>query len=138
MRARRFCRNSFEREYKPTIGVDFEVEKLLVLDLPFRVQMYVALRLSFSLSLSSLSLSSLFTLSHTLRCREKEPTARAHVRRLVAHLHCQLLPFSIALFVFSSYFATLNLLLEYCVYGVISSDSWNYGESNFLNPFKSH
>lgn len=36
----RFCRNMFDREYKPTIGVDFEVEKFTILEIPFKLQIW--------------------------------------------------------------------------------------------------
>eukprot|EP00731_Ephydatia_muelleri_P022557 Em0015g140a len=36
----RYCRNMFERNYKTTIGVDFEVEKYNVLGVPFNVQLW--------------------------------------------------------------------------------------------------
>lgn len=36
----RYCRNTFERNYKTTIGVDFEVEKYNVLGIPFNVQLW--------------------------------------------------------------------------------------------------
>ena len=35
----RFCHNVFDREYKATIGVDFEVEKFSILSVPFNLQM---------------------------------------------------------------------------------------------------
>ena len=35
----RFSHNVFDRDYKATIGVDFEVEKFLILDTPFTLQM---------------------------------------------------------------------------------------------------
>ena len=34
----RFCHDVFEREYKATIGVDFEVEKFSVLSVPVTLQ----------------------------------------------------------------------------------------------------
>lgn len=37
----RYCRDIFERNYKTTIGVDFEVEKYQILGVPFHMQMYV-------------------------------------------------------------------------------------------------
>jgi len=36
---RRFCTDSFDRDYKATIGVDFEVEKFSVLSVPMTVQL---------------------------------------------------------------------------------------------------
>ncbi|XP_070183620.1 ras-related protein Rab-34-like, partial [Littorina saxatilis] len=36
----RFCHNVFNRDYKATIGVDFEVEKFSVLGVPFTLQMW--------------------------------------------------------------------------------------------------
>ncbi|PAA60031.1 hypothetical protein BOX15_Mlig012214g3 [Macrostomum lignano] len=36
----RFCHKTFQRDYKATIGVDFEVEKLAVLGVPFRLQIW--------------------------------------------------------------------------------------------------
>ena len=35
----RYCRDIFERNYKTTIGVDFEVEKYRILGVPFSMQM---------------------------------------------------------------------------------------------------
>jgi len=35
----RFCHNVFDREYKATIGVDFEVEKFSILSMPFTLQL---------------------------------------------------------------------------------------------------
>ena len=35
----RYCRDIFERNYKTTIGVDFEVEKYKILGVPFHMQM---------------------------------------------------------------------------------------------------
>ena len=35
----RFCHDVFDRDYKATIGVDFEVEKFSVLGVPFNLQM---------------------------------------------------------------------------------------------------
>ncbi len=40
MHVLRFARNVFEREYKATIGVDFDVERIVVLDIPFKIQMF--------------------------------------------------------------------------------------------------
>ena len=34
----RYCRDIFERNYKTTIGVDFEVEKYKILGVPFHMQ----------------------------------------------------------------------------------------------------
>ena len=34
----RFCHDVFDRDYKATIGVDFEVEKFSVLAIPFNLQ----------------------------------------------------------------------------------------------------
>lgn len=36
----RFCHNVFDRDYKSTIGVDFEVEKFSVLSIPFTLQIW--------------------------------------------------------------------------------------------------
>lgn len=36
----RFCHDVFDRDYKATIGVDFEVEKFTVLSVPFTVQIW--------------------------------------------------------------------------------------------------
>ncbi|XP_066144362.1 ras-related protein Rab-34-like [Euwallacea fornicatus] len=36
----RFCRHYFDSNYKATIGVDFELEKFLVLDSPFNLQIW--------------------------------------------------------------------------------------------------
>ena len=36
----RYCRDIFERNYKTTIGVDFEVEKYKILGVPFHMQMW--------------------------------------------------------------------------------------------------
>lgn len=36
----RYCRNLFDRDYKATIGVDFEVERFMVLDQEFNMQMW--------------------------------------------------------------------------------------------------
>ena len=35
----RFCHECFDRDYKATIGVDFEVERFDVLSVPFNLQM---------------------------------------------------------------------------------------------------
>ena len=35
----RFCRDTFDRDYKATIGVDFEVEKFSILSVPFNLQL---------------------------------------------------------------------------------------------------
>lgn len=35
----RYCRNLFDRDYKATIGVDFEVERFMILDQEFNMQM---------------------------------------------------------------------------------------------------
>ena len=35
----RFCYNLFDSNYKTTIGVDFEVERFDVLQVPFNLQM---------------------------------------------------------------------------------------------------
>lgn len=37
---RRFCYDSFDSNYKATIGVDFEVERFDVLQIPFSLQIY--------------------------------------------------------------------------------------------------
>uniref|UniRef100_A0A8C5DI20 Ras-related protein Rab-34-like n=1 Tax=Gouania willdenowi TaxID=441366 RepID=A0A8C5DI20_GOUWI len=36
----RFCKESFERKYKATIGVDFEMERFEVLGVPFSLQLW--------------------------------------------------------------------------------------------------
>merc|ERR1712038_1799218 len=36
----RFCHDVFDRDYKATIGVDFEVEKFSVLSVPFNLQVW--------------------------------------------------------------------------------------------------
>ncbi|XP_052824439.1 ras-related protein Rab-34-like [Octopus bimaculoides] len=36
----RFCHNIFDRDYKATIGVDFEVEKFSILSAPFTLQLW--------------------------------------------------------------------------------------------------
>jgi len=36
----RFCHNVFDKEYKATIGVDFEVEKFSILSMPFTLQLW--------------------------------------------------------------------------------------------------
>ncbi|CAD5119743.1 DgyrCDS8339 [Dimorphilus gyrociliatus] len=36
----RFCHDAFDRDYKATIGVDFEVEKFSVLSIPFNLQLW--------------------------------------------------------------------------------------------------
>ena len=36
----RFCHDIFERDYKATIGVDFEVEKFSILSVPFNLQIW--------------------------------------------------------------------------------------------------
>lgn len=38
----RFINNSFNKDYKATIGVDFEVERFKILGLPFNLQMLVS------------------------------------------------------------------------------------------------
>ena len=35
----RFCHEIFDRDYKATIGVDFEVERFDILNVPFNLQM---------------------------------------------------------------------------------------------------
>ena len=35
----RFINNSFSKDYKATIGVDFEVERFKIISLPFNLQM---------------------------------------------------------------------------------------------------
>lgn len=35
----RFCRDIFELNYKPTIGVDYEMERFWILNVPFNLQM---------------------------------------------------------------------------------------------------
>ena len=35
----RFCHGMYDRDYKATIGVDFEVEKFSILSVPFNLQM---------------------------------------------------------------------------------------------------
>ena len=35
----RFCHDTFDKDYKATIGVDFEVEKFSILSVPFTLQM---------------------------------------------------------------------------------------------------
>ena len=35
----RFCKNVFDRDYKATIGVDFEMERFEVAGIPFSLQM---------------------------------------------------------------------------------------------------
>ena len=37
----RYCRNLFDRDYKATIGVDFEFERFVILDQEFNMQMWV-------------------------------------------------------------------------------------------------
>jgi small GTP-binding protein len=36
----RFVNNSFNKDYKATIGVDFEVERFKILGLPFNLQIW--------------------------------------------------------------------------------------------------
>ena len=36
---RRFCHQLFDQNYKATIGVDFEVERFDILQVPFNLQM---------------------------------------------------------------------------------------------------
>ncbi|CAH2295413.1 ras-related Rab-36 [Pelobates cultripes] len=36
----RFCKNVFDRDYKATIGVDFEIEKFEILGIPFNLQIW--------------------------------------------------------------------------------------------------
>ena len=36
----RYTHNAFDMSYKATIGVDFEVEKYSILDVPFTLQMW--------------------------------------------------------------------------------------------------
>jgi len=36
----RYTHNAFDMSYKATIGVDFEVEKYSILDIPFTLQMW--------------------------------------------------------------------------------------------------
>uniref|UniRef100_A0A3B4GIE0 Ras-related protein Rab-34-like n=1 Tax=Pundamilia nyererei TaxID=303518 RepID=A0A3B4GIE0_9CICH len=38
--ALRFCKGAFEKNYKATIGVDFEMERFEVLDVPFSLQLW--------------------------------------------------------------------------------------------------
>lgn len=35
----RFCKDVFERDYKATIGVDFEIERFEISGVPFSLQM---------------------------------------------------------------------------------------------------
>lgn len=35
----RFCKNTFDKDYKATIGVDFEVEKFSVMSVPVSLQL---------------------------------------------------------------------------------------------------
>lgn len=35
----RFCKDAFDRDYKATIGVDFEIERFEICGLPFSLQM---------------------------------------------------------------------------------------------------
>lgn len=35
----RFCKNTFDKNYKATIGVDFEMERFEVLGIPFSLQL---------------------------------------------------------------------------------------------------
>lgn len=39
----RFCKGFFEKNYKATIGVDFEMERFEVLGVPFSVQLWVCM-----------------------------------------------------------------------------------------------
>lgn len=36
---RRFCKDTFDKNYKATIGVDFEMERFEVLGVPFSLQL---------------------------------------------------------------------------------------------------
>nr|DBA23005.1 TPA: hypothetical protein GDO54_013971 [Pyxicephalus adspersus] len=36
----RFCKNVFDRDYKATIGVDFEIERFEILGIPFNLQIW--------------------------------------------------------------------------------------------------
>ncbi|TSL04282.1 Ras-related protein Rab-34 [Bagarius yarrelli] len=40
MFALRFCRNTYAKSYKPTIGVDFEMERFEILGVPFSLQLW--------------------------------------------------------------------------------------------------
>lgn len=44
----RFCHRVFETHYKATIGVDFEVERFDILDVPFNLQMFVYFTINFN------------------------------------------------------------------------------------------
>lgn len=35
----RFCKNVFDRDYKATIGVDFEIERFEIAGIPYSLQM---------------------------------------------------------------------------------------------------
>lgn len=37
--SRRFCKNVFDRDYKATIGVDFEIERFEIAGIPYSLQM---------------------------------------------------------------------------------------------------
>lgn len=45
----RFCKDAFDKNYKATIGVDFEMERFEVLGVPFSLQLWVWLFLLFLL-----------------------------------------------------------------------------------------
>ncbi|KAG8597116.1 hypothetical protein GDO81_002168 [Engystomops pustulosus] len=36
----RFCKNAFDRDYKATIGVDFEIERFEILGIPYNLQIW--------------------------------------------------------------------------------------------------
>lgn len=38
----RFCKDTFDKNYKATIGVDFEMERFEVLGVPFSLQLWVS------------------------------------------------------------------------------------------------
>lgn len=35
----RFCKDNFDRDYKATIGVDFEIERFEIIGVPYNLQM---------------------------------------------------------------------------------------------------
>lgn len=39
LNSHRFCKNVFDRDYKATIGVDFEIERFEIAGIPYSLQM---------------------------------------------------------------------------------------------------
>jgi len=61
----RFCRDLFESSYKATIGIDFEMERFWILNVPFNLQMLVSMIIFIAdLYISYVYMHILFVLIH--------------------------------------------------------------------------